>query len=96
MARTTTEVIQSHLMKRLEGDLEGDIQENFSPDVLIRLMACLGDMTESASLLASSLMILVRRSLRITTRRSKVTTPCLNGQLEMGSAPCAMAPIRSW
>lgn len=35
MARTTTEVIQSHLMKRLEGDLEGDIQENFSLDVLI-------------------------------------------------------------
>lgn len=35
MGRTTTEVIQSHLMKRLEGDLEGDIQENFSPDVII-------------------------------------------------------------
>jgi hypothetical protein len=35
MARTTTEVIQDHLMKRLNGDLEEDIAENFAEDVII-------------------------------------------------------------
>lgn len=35
MARTTTEIIQDHLSKRLEGDVEGDIKKNFSPDIVI-------------------------------------------------------------
>ncbi|HSH56167.1 MAG TPA: nuclear transport factor 2 family protein [Candidatus Limnocylindrales bacterium] len=35
MARTATEVIQDHLMKRLSGDIEGDIKENYSTDVII-------------------------------------------------------------
>lgn len=35
MARTPTDVIHDHLMKRLDGDLEGDITENFSTDILI-------------------------------------------------------------
>jgi len=33
--RTTTEVIQDHLMKRLEGKVEEDIAENFSKDVIL-------------------------------------------------------------
>lgn len=40
MAKTTTATIHSHLMKRLEGDLEGDIKANFSPDVII--LSCYG------------------------------------------------------
>lgn len=35
MARTTTQVIEDHLVKRLEGDVEGDIKANFSSDVVI-------------------------------------------------------------
>lgn len=30
--RTTTEVFQDHLKRRLEGDLEGDIKANFAAD----------------------------------------------------------------
>jgi hypothetical protein len=33
--RTTQEVFEDHLQKRLNGDLEADIQENFSPDVIL-------------------------------------------------------------
>ena len=32
--RTTTEVFQDHLAKRLVGDVEGDIKENYSEDVV--------------------------------------------------------------
>jgi len=32
--RTTTEVLESHLAKRLAGDLEGDIKENYSENVV--------------------------------------------------------------
>ena len=35
MARTTTEVIHDHLSRRLGGDVEGDIESNFSPDIII-------------------------------------------------------------
>ncbi|SEB47096.1 hypothetical protein SAMN04489806_0756 [Paramicrobacterium humi] len=35
MTRTPTDVIHDHLMKRLEGDLEGDIEQNFSKDIVI-------------------------------------------------------------
>lgn len=35
MNRTSTEVIQDHLAKRLVGDIEGDISTNFSEDVII-------------------------------------------------------------
>ncbi|GAB2527446.1 nuclear transport factor 2 family protein [Paramicrobacterium agarici] len=35
MSRTPTDVIHDHLIKRLEGDLEGDIAHNFSEDILI-------------------------------------------------------------
>jgi hypothetical protein len=34
MARTTKEVFEDHLQKRREGDLEGDIQTNYHPDVV--------------------------------------------------------------
>lgn len=33
--RTTTEVLHDHLARRLDGDLEGDLAENFSEDVLL-------------------------------------------------------------
>lgn len=33
--RTTTEVFQDHLKRRLEGDVEGDIQANFAPNVVL-------------------------------------------------------------
>ena len=33
-ARTTTEVFEDHLAKRLAGDVEGDIRMNYSPDVV--------------------------------------------------------------
>lgn len=32
--RTTTEVFEDHLAKRLAGDVEGDIRTNYSPDVV--------------------------------------------------------------
>lgn len=32
--RTTTEVFEDHLAKRLAGDLEGDIKANYSKDVI--------------------------------------------------------------
>lgn len=35
MPRTTTEVVYDHLSRRLAGDLEGDLEANYSPDVLI-------------------------------------------------------------
>lgn len=35
MSRTTTEVIHDHLMKRMEDGLEGDIRDNYHPDVLV-------------------------------------------------------------
>jgi|SRR5690625_473577 len=35
MKRTPTEIIQSHLNKRLNGDLENDIKENFSENIII-------------------------------------------------------------
>lgn len=35
MSRTPTDIIQDHLMKRLEGDIEADIRTNFSPEVII-------------------------------------------------------------
>lgn len=35
MARTTTEVIQDHLMKRLAGDIKADVDANYSPDVIL-------------------------------------------------------------
>lgn len=35
MVRSTTEVIEDHLVKRLEGDTEADIKTNFSQDVLL-------------------------------------------------------------
>lgn len=34
-SRTPTEVFEDHLMKRLAGDVEGDIKENYSPDVIL-------------------------------------------------------------
>jgi SnoaL-like domain len=34
MTRTTTEVFEDHLAKRLAGDLEGDIRENYAEDVI--------------------------------------------------------------
>lgn len=33
--RTTTEVFEDHLKKRLEGDVEGDIKENYAEDVIL-------------------------------------------------------------
>ena len=56
MTRSTTEVIHSHLAKRLAGDVEGDIKENFSEDVI--LLSCHGvfkgheGIRESAAMLA--------------------------------------------
>lgn len=35
MLRSTTEVVHDHLMKRMGGDLEGDIRDNFHQDVLV-------------------------------------------------------------
>jgi hypothetical protein len=35
MKRTTTEVFHSHLYYRLQGDLDGDIKENYAPNVVI-------------------------------------------------------------
>jgi len=35
MKRTPTEVIHDHLAKRLAGDIEGDIKQNFDKDILI-------------------------------------------------------------
>lgn len=35
MPRTTTQVLHDHLMKRMEGDLEGDIRDNFHEDVVL-------------------------------------------------------------
>jgi hypothetical protein len=35
MNRTSTQVIEDHLTKRLKGDTEGDIRDNFSPDIVI-------------------------------------------------------------
>lgn len=35
MKRTPTEIIESHLNKRIAGDLEGDIKENFSEKIVI-------------------------------------------------------------
>ncbi|MCX7522030.1 nuclear transport factor 2 family protein [Microbacterium sp. STN6] len=35
MGRTTTEILQSHLSKRLAGDTESDIEENFDENVLL-------------------------------------------------------------
>lgn len=35
LMRTTTEVFEDHLAKRLAGDLEGDIKENYSKDVVL-------------------------------------------------------------
>jgi len=35
MERTPSEIIESHLHKRLVGDLETDIKENFSNDIII-------------------------------------------------------------
>jgi hypothetical protein len=32
--RNTTEVFQDHLVKRLEGDLEGDLEANYSKEVV--------------------------------------------------------------
>ena len=32
--RTTTEVFEDHLAKRLAGDIEGDIRDNYSKDVI--------------------------------------------------------------
>jgi len=32
--RTTTEVFEDHLAKRLAGDVEGDIKKNYSKDVI--------------------------------------------------------------
>jgi len=32
--RTTTEIFEDHLAKRLAGDVEGDIRTNYSPDVV--------------------------------------------------------------
>jgi len=32
--RTTTEVFEDHLARRLAGDIEGDIKENYSKDVI--------------------------------------------------------------
>jgi hypothetical protein len=34
MSRTTEEVFEDHLQKRLNGDLEADIQTNYAPDVV--------------------------------------------------------------
>lgn len=34
-ARTTTDVVYDHLCKRMEDDLEGDIRDNFHPDVVL-------------------------------------------------------------
>lgn len=33
--RTTTEVFEDHLAKRLAGNLEGDIKENYAEDVIL-------------------------------------------------------------
>jgi hypothetical protein len=35
MTRTTTDVLQDHLVKRLVGDVDGDIAANFADDILI-------------------------------------------------------------
>lgn len=35
MTRTTTQVLQSHLSKRLAGDTESDIAENFDPEIVL-------------------------------------------------------------
>lgn len=35
MTRTTTEVIQDHLKRRLDGDIEGDIKNNFDKEVIV-------------------------------------------------------------
>lgn len=35
MSRSTTEVIEDHLQKRLHGDVEGDISTNFAENVVI-------------------------------------------------------------
>lgn len=32
--RTTTEIFEDHLAKRLAGDIEGDIRDNYSQDVI--------------------------------------------------------------
>jgi SnoaL-like domain len=34
-ARSTTEVFEDHLRRAAEGDVEGDIQRNFAPDVVL-------------------------------------------------------------
>ncbi|HYG83414.1 MAG TPA: nuclear transport factor 2 family protein [Verrucomicrobiae bacterium] len=34
MARTTTEVFEDHLQKRLHGDIEGDVTQNYAKDVV--------------------------------------------------------------
>lgn len=59
MARTTTEVLQNHLAKRLKGQVEEDIKENYSDDIII--LSSFGvfrgpsGVRESAGKLASSL-----------------------------------------
>ncbi|WBB65910.1 nuclear transport factor 2 family protein [Micromonospora sp. WMMD812] len=40
MSRTTREVLDDHLRRRLHGDLEGDLRENYHPD--IRLLSAEG------------------------------------------------------
>lgn len=35
MVRTTTEVFEDHLHKRLKGEVEEDISTNFSPDIIV-------------------------------------------------------------
>lgn len=35
MVRTTTEVFEDHLHKRLKGEVKEDISTNFSPDVIV-------------------------------------------------------------
>jgi hypothetical protein len=35
MSRTTTEVLHDHLMRRLAGDVDGDIQANYAPEVVV-------------------------------------------------------------
>jgi hypothetical protein len=35
MTRTAHEVLEDHLRRRSEGDLEGDLRENYHPDVVV-------------------------------------------------------------
>jgi len=35
VARTTTEVLQDHLAKRLAHNIEGDIRDNYADDIII-------------------------------------------------------------